>query len=293
MKYIKLFEKFHNQKWVLSINEGIFDKIESLVKGKSDQGKIVSELLTKNNIEESGTGFSILFVGGAQPGKQELSNPIDYLNYTPGVSKITEEGVLVLDEKSKELKTPDTISFLSQTVSKEEISKNFTYGLKPGSSVNKVDYKFDLSKDVPTVTMTTSMWSMKEQKFILGEEETNELQELFDLTDEEHILSLQAQMPLITLQQWVDKLNQTGWIKEDPDYFKMTLKLNENLSEQSNKELKEFQRELKSLERKKEGLISSGKKLITPSAYAIRNKIELEKVDKGIKEINKKINKLK
>lgn len=225
LKHVKLFEQFNQQKWVLSINEGIFDKIESLVKGKSDQGKIVSELLTKNNIEASGTGFSILFVGGSQPGKQELSNPIDYLNYTPGVSKITEEGVLVLDEKSAELKTPDTISFLSQTVSKEEISKNFTYGLKPGSSVNKVDYKFDLSKDVPTVTMTTSMWSMKEQKFILGQQETNELQE--NELNEEDILSLQVQMPLITLQQWVDKLNQTGWIKEDPDYFKMTLKLNE------------------------------------------------------------------
>lgn len=225
LKHVKLFEQFNQQKWSLSINESIFDKIESLVKGKSDQGKIISELLTKNNIKESGTGFSVLFVGGSEPGKQELSNPIDYLNYTPGASKITEEGVLVLDEKSKNLKTPDTLSFLSQTVSKEEIAKNFSNGLKPGTSVNKVDYKFDLSTDVPSVTMTTSMWSMKEQKFILGEKETNELQE--NELNEEDILSLQAQMPVITLQQWVDKLNQTGWIKEDPDYFKMTLKLNE------------------------------------------------------------------
>lgn len=228
LKHLKLFEQWNQQKWILSINEGIFDKIESLVKGKSDKGKIISELLTKNNIKESGTGFSILFLGGAEAGKQELSNPIDYLHYTPGVSKITEEGVLVLlDEKSKNLKTPDTLSFLSQTVSKEEIAKNFSFGLKPGTSVNKVDYKFDLSKDVPTVTMTTSQWSMKEQKFILGGEETNELQE--NELNEEDILSLQAQMPLIKLQQWVDKLNQTGWIKEDPDYFKMTLRLNENL----------------------------------------------------------------
>lgn len=231
LKHLKLFEQFNQQKWILSINEGILDKIESLVKGKSDQGKIVSELLTKNNIKESGTGFSILFVGGAEPGKQELSNPIDYLNYTPGASKITEEGFLVLDEKSKNLKTPDTLSFLSQTVSKEEIAKNFTKGLKPGTSVNKVDYKFDLSKDVPTVTMTTSQWSMRDQKWTTGQQETNELQEN-DL-NEEDILSLQAQMPLITLQQWVDKLNQAGWIKEDPDYFKMTLKLNENLRKSS------------------------------------------------------------
>jgi hypothetical protein len=229
MKYIKLFENFHNQKWILSINEGIFDKIESLVKGKSDQGKIISELLTKNNIEESGTGFSILYVGGSQPGKQELSNPIDYLQYTPGVGKITEEGVLVLNDKYKTLKTPDTISFLSQAVSKEEIAKNFTYGLKPGSSVNKVDYKFDLTKDIPTVTMINNMWSMTDQKWITGEKETNELQE--NELNKEDILSFQAQMPLITLQQWVDKLNQTGWIKEDPDYFKNTLKLNEKLSE--------------------------------------------------------------
>lgn len=227
LKHLKLFEQWDQQKWILSINEGIFDKIESLVKGKSDKGKIISELLTKNNIKESGTGFSIVSLGGASPGKRELSNPIDYLNYTPGASKITEERVLVLDDESKNLKTPDTISFLSQTVSKEKIDKNSYFGLMPGTSVNKVDYKFDLSKDVPTVTMTTSQWSMKEQKFILGGEETKELQEN-DL-DEEIILSLQVQMPIITLQQWVDKLNQTGWIKEDPDYFKMTLKLNENL----------------------------------------------------------------
>ncbi len=223
MKYIKLYESFQDQKWILSINEGIFDKIESLVKGKSEQGKIVSELLTKNNIDESGTGFSILFVGGSEPGKQELSNPIDYLQYTPGVCEITEEGVLVLGEEYKKLKAPDTISFLSQVVSKDEISKNFTNGLKPGSSVNKLDYKFDLSKDVPTVTMTNSMWSMKDQKWITGEKETSELQE--NELNEEDILSLQAQMPVITLQQWVDKLNQTGWIKQDTDYFKNTLKL--------------------------------------------------------------------
>ena len=223
MKYIKLYESFQDQKWILSINEGIFDKIESLVKGKSEQGKIVSELLTKNNIDESGTGFSILFVGGSEPGKQELSNPIDYLQYTPGVCEITEEGVLVLGEEYKKLKAPDTISFLSQVVPKDEISKNFTNGLKPGSSVNKLDYKFDLSKDVPTVTMINSMWSMKDQKWITGEKETSELQE--NELNEEDILSLQAQMPVITLQQWVDKLNQTGWIKQDTDYFKNTLKL--------------------------------------------------------------------
>jgi hypothetical protein len=223
MKYIKLYESFQDQKWILSINEGIFDKIESLVKGKSEQGKIVSELLTKNNIDESGTGFSILFVGGSEPGKQELSNPIDYLQYTPGVCEITEEGVLVLGEEYKKLKAPDTISFLSQVVPKDEISKNFTNGLKPVSSVNKLDYKFDLSKDVPTVTMINSMWSMKDQKWITGEKETSELQE--NELNEEDILSLQAQMPVITLQQWVDKLNQTGWIKQDTDYFKNTLKL--------------------------------------------------------------------
>jgi septation ring formation regulator EzrA len=68
---------------------------------------------------------------------------------------------------------------------------------------------------------------------------------------------------------------------------------NENLDESSNKELKSFQKELKSLERKKSGLTDLQKKQIKPSAYYSKTKVDLAKVEKEIKDINAKIAALK
>lgn len=68
---------------------------------------------------------------------------------------------------------------------------------------------------------------------------------------------------------------------------------NEELDEPSNKELKLLQRDLKALERKKEGLTEHGKKLVFPSAYATKNKVDLIKLEKEIKEITLKIKVLK
>ena len=145
MKNLKLYEDFLNKKWILGINESIFDKIETLVKGKSEKGKILQEFLTKNGIQPKGTLNAIHFLGGGEPGKNEMSNPIDYLHYTPGLAKINSEGLVELtDEKSKTLQVPDTLSWLA-IMEKDEIVKNFTFGLKPGSSVKKSDYEFDLS----------------------------------------------------------------------------------------------------------------------------------------------------
>jgi hypothetical protein len=224
MKHIKKYETFLEKKWILGINENIFDKIESLVKGKSDSGKIISEFLTKNGIKETGTAYSILYLGGANPGKSELSHPFDYLHYTPGIAKITEDGVLVLnDEKSKSLKTPDTLSFLA-IIEKDDIVKNWTFGLKQGCSVNKNDYTFDLTKDISTLTFKKSMWSMLKQTWIKGEDEVVELDNDITELKEEDTISFKTPMNMITLQQWVDKLNETGWVKENSKYFKEYIK---------------------------------------------------------------------
>ena len=83
MKLIKLFEEFlEDKKFTLAINESLFDKIESLVKGKSAKGEIISKLLQTNAIKETGSVFGLWFLGGAEPGKDSMSNPIDYLQYT-------------------------------------------------------------------------------------------------------------------------------------------------------------------------------------------------------------------
>ena len=62
---------------------------------------------------------------------------------------------------------------------------------------------------------------------------------------------------------------------------------NESLSS-----LKSLQKELKEMNRKKESLIKHGKGLPSPGAYASKNKLEIEKVDKEIKNIETKIKQL-
>ena len=212
MKHIKLFENF--------INENIFDKIETLVKGKSEKGKIVQEFLTKNGIQTKGNVYAIHYLGGANPGKEEMSSPIDYLQYTPGLAKINSEGLVELtNEKVKTLQVPDTISWLS-IMDKDDIAKNFTFGLKPGSSVKKSDYEFDLTKDVPVIIMKDSQYSIPQQKWNpIGEPKEIIIDEDISEIKEEDVVSFKNPMKMITIQQWVDELNKTGWVKKDKKYF--------------------------------------------------------------------------
>ena len=221
MKNLKLYEDFLNEKWILGINESIFDKIETLVKGKSERGKIVEQFLTKNDIQPKGSAYMIHYSGGANPGKEEMSNPIDYLHYTPGLAKINSEGLVELtDEKSKTLQVPDTLSWLAIMEEKDMIVKNFTFGLKPGSSVKKSDYEFNFTKDVPTLTMKDSQYSIPQQKWNpIGESKVIDIDEDISEIKEEDIVSFKTPIKMITLQQWVDELNKTGWVKEDKDYF--------------------------------------------------------------------------
>ena len=229
MKYLKLYEKFTDQKWILGINESIFDKIEDLVKGKSDKGKIIEEFLTKNGIKSKGSAYMIHFLGGAEPGKKELSHPFDYLQYTPGLASITKDGVLVLnDEKAKNLQVPDTLSFTS-VVEKDNIAENWTFGLKQGCSVKKSDYEIDLSKEIPTMTMKESMYSIPQQKWNPYKEDVViELDDNISEFSQEDLISFKTPIKMITLQQWVDELNKTGWIKKSPEYFADYIKSESN-----------------------------------------------------------------
>jgi hypothetical protein len=223
MKHIKLFENFLND----------------LVKGKSEKGKVVQEFLTKNAIQPKGNLYAIHYLGGANPGKEEMSNPIDYLEYTPGLAKINSEGLIELtDEKAKTLQVPDTITWLS-IMEKDEIVKNFTFGLKPGSSVKKSDYEFDLTKDVPVLSMKDTQYSIPQQKWnpigepkeIIIDEDISEIEEedpFFDYLIQNKIGSFKNPMKMITLQQWVDELNKTGWVSKNKDYFTNIMKFSTN-----------------------------------------------------------------
>lgn len=228
MKHVKLFEDFLNDKWMLGINESIFDKIETLVKGKSEKGKIIQEFLTRNAIPLKGNFYGINYLGGAEPGKKEMSNPIDYLQYTAGLAVINSEGLLELtDEKSKALQVPDTIAYQAAVEKKEDIAKNFTFGLKPGSAVNRTDYEFDLSKDIPTLTTQKNQYSIPQQKWNpIDELKVVDMDEDISEINDDYAKSffVKNQIKMISLQQWVDELNKTGWVKEDKDYFTFTEK---------------------------------------------------------------------
>jgi len=232
MRRIKLFEEFLEEKsFTLELNESLFDKIESLVKGKSEKGEIISKLLQTNSIKEKGSVFGIWFLGGAEPGKDSMSNPIDYLHYTPGVAKIEDGKIVLIDEKAKKLKVHDTIPFLASMEGKDQIAKNFTFGLKPGSSVWKADYVFNLSSDTPTLTMSVkTMWSIPSQKWVdlegvEKEEQVVELGEDAQELDETAIFSFKTPLKEITLEEWVNTLNETGWVEKDEKYFTDTMKI--------------------------------------------------------------------
>jgi hypothetical protein len=233
MKNIKLYEKFiDDKKWILGINENIFKKIETLVKGKSEKGKVMQEFLTKNAIQPKGNLYNIHYLGGANPGKEEMSNPIDYLQYTPGLAKIvllqnSEVLVELTDEKAKTLQVPDTISWLS-IMAKDDIVNNFTIGLKPGSSVKKSDYEFDLTKDVPVLTMKNSQYSIPQQKWNPIDDSEIIIDEDISEVPQEDLVSFKNPMKMITLQQWVDELNETGWVSKNKDYFTNTMKFSTN-----------------------------------------------------------------
>ena len=90
--------------------------------------------------------------------------------------------------------------------------------MKPGSSVKKADYEFDLSKEVPTLMLKESMWSMTGQKWNpTGEKEIQLDDDIKEL--ENDAISFKTPMAMITLEQWVEKLNATGWVKKDTKYF--------------------------------------------------------------------------
>ena len=138
MKYLKNYENYKDNKFLLNVNENLFDKIEKMVAGKSDKGKIIKQILDKNDIKEQGSSGEVNMRGGTDDGKS-LSNPFDYIKWNKVANINSENTVILTDEKAKKLQVPNTIEFLC-IMEKENIDENFTWGLIPHSSVLKIDY---------------------------------------------------------------------------------------------------------------------------------------------------------
>ena len=145
MKYIKKF------------NEGFLDKLEAAVKGKSNKGKLLGEMLKKQNLPEEGFGYSFRFMGGDLT-DEEKSHPFSYLtNYEPNKGKLKAENgkLLLTDETFNSKKVVNIISMLDKQLSDGE--KIEYHGRIQSSAVIKFNYKFDLSLENPTLTFSNGL----------------------------------------------------------------------------------------------------------------------------------------
>jgi hypothetical protein len=146
MKYIKKF------------NEGFLDKLEAAVKGKSNKGKLIEEMLKKQNLPLEGFGYTFRFMGGSDLTPEVKSHPFSYLtNYEPNKGKLkAENGKLVLtDETFNTKKVVNIISMLDKQLKDGE--KIEEHGRIQSSAVIKFNYKFDLSLENPTLTFSNGL----------------------------------------------------------------------------------------------------------------------------------------
>ena len=146
MKYIKKF------------NEGFLDSLEAAVKGKSDKGKLIEEMLKKQNLPLEGFGYTFRFMGGSDLTPEVKSHPFSYLtNYEPNKGKLKAENgkLLLTDETFNSKKVVNIISMLDKQLKDgEKIEEN---GRIQSSAVIKFNYKFDLSLENPTLTFSNGL----------------------------------------------------------------------------------------------------------------------------------------
>ena len=147
MRYIKKF------------NEGFLDRLEAAVKGKSDKGKLIGEMLKKQNIADQGFGYTFRFMGGSDLTDETKSHPISYLvNYKPNEGKLKFEGgkLLLTDETFNDKKVVNVIPMLDKEIAAEGKTELEEHGRIWSSAVIKFDYKFDLAAENPTLTFSNA-----------------------------------------------------------------------------------------------------------------------------------------
>ena len=208
MKHIKLYENF-------------LSKLEDMVKGKTEKGKILAELLKKNNIPVDGFGYDFRYLGGSSEGNgfaEEKSHPLSFLwNYKPNEGKAKfENGEISIPDDFKNKKVVNILPMID----KEErlISK---HGRIQSSAVIKFNYKFNLSKDVPTLEMSnTLMFNIETGKW----EKNADIEHMnrIDDLDGEYEANLEEDFGGVvfnteletTYQKFIDEINKRDDVKE-------------------------------------------------------------------------------
>jgi hypothetical protein len=206
-------------KHIRKFNEGFLDTIENAIKGKSEKGKLIEELLKKNNLPAEGFGYAFQYFGGDLT-EEEKSHPLSFLwNYEPNKGKAKfENGNLVITDDLKNLKVVNILPMLDKE-EKEGVQK---HGRIQSSAVIKFNYKFDLSKDVPTFELKdATLFNIETGKFDVSDKVRgmNGVEELDgEVTDElfsEYFGGAIFNQDLVTTyQNFVDELNKREDLKE-------------------------------------------------------------------------------
>lgn len=197
--------------------EGFLDVIENAIKGKSEKGKIVEEMLKKNNITTEGFCYTFRYLGGSDLTPEIKSHPLSFLwNYEPNKGKAKfENGNLVISDDLKNLKVVNILPMLDKE-EKEGIRKQ---GRIQSSAVIKFNYKFDLSKDIPTLEIKdASLFNIENGKWEISDriEDLNKIEELDGEIDEELVFSgvIFNKDLVTTYQNFVDELNKRDDTRE-------------------------------------------------------------------------------
>ena len=142
----------------MRFNESFLDRLEAAVKGKSDKGKLIGEMLKKQNITEQGFAYTFRFINASDPITK--SHPISYLvNYKPNEGKLKVEGgkLLLTDETFNDKKVVNVIPMLDKEIAAEGKTELEEHGRIWSSAVIKFDYKFDLAAENPTLTFSNAL----------------------------------------------------------------------------------------------------------------------------------------
>lgn len=205
MKHIKLFENF-------------LTNIENLVKGKSEKGKLIAEMLKKDNISTEGFAYTFRYLGGVDLTPEDKSHPLSYLcNYKPnkGKAKFENENLVISDD----LKNKKVVNILPM-LDKAEKEGIKEHGRIQSSAVIKFNYKFDLSKDIPTFEVKdASLFNIETGKFELSDriDDMNTVTELDGEINEEYWEengTIFNKDLVTTYQNFIDELNKRTDLKE-------------------------------------------------------------------------------
>jgi len=209
MKHIKLYENF-------------LSKLEDMVKGKTEKGKIVAEILKKNNIPVDGFAYAFRYFGGDLTAEVK-SHPLSFLwNYKPNEGKAKfENGEISIPDDFKNKKVVNILPM----VDKEEKEGVEKHGRIQSSAVIKFNYKFDLSKDVPTLEMSNALlFNIETGKWEKNEDASkmNQIEEIDGKYQKSEEAGLEELFGAVvfnkeletTYQKFIDELNKRDDTKE-------------------------------------------------------------------------------